>query len=253
MIIETNQIYLGNSYRLLKYIPDKSVDLVIIDPPYDFKHGGKMTGIFRDRGTRHFDALENTGLTLNYDYKSILEQLNRVMKCVNIYIWCNKEQLLQYLNFYNDKKYRFELFIWEKTNPMPLTNNRFLPDKEYCLWFGENGKVKLRGDYSTKNTVYREKANTDDKKIFSHPTIKPLEIIKNMVINSSDENDIVLDCFMGSGTTCVAAKELGRRYIGIEIDKNYFKIAKDRLNGITTNGQTSIFTDFDNVEVIKND
>ena len=84
-------------------------------------------------------------------------------------------------------------------------------------------------------------------KIYKHPTIKPLNIIENLIINSSNENDIVLDCFCGSGTTGVACKELNRKFIGIEIDREYHKIAVDRLNGITANGQTTIFTDFENI------
>jgi DNA modification methylase len=85
--------------------------------------------------------------------------------------------------------------------------------------------------------VFREKANVEDKKLFSHPTIKPIKFIKNMIINSSNECDIVADFFLGSGTTCVAAKELKRNYIGFEIDKEYFEIAKKRLNNETANGQ----------------
>ena len=77
-----------------------------------------------------------------------------------------------------------------------------------------------------------------------HPTIKPLELVKRHILHSTQPNDIVLDCFCGSGTTCVAAKETGRRFIGMEIDPEYHKIAVDRLNGINVNGQTSIFTDF---------
>ena len=85
----------------------------------------------------------------------------------------------------------------------------------------------------------------DDKKLYNHPTIKPLELVKRHLLHSSNENDIVLDCFCGSGTTCVAAKETGTRYIGTEIDPTYYKIAVNRLNGINANGQQSIFTDFD--------
>ena len=80
-----------------------------------------------------------------------------------------------------------------------------------------------------------------DKGNFEHPTIKPLEFVKNHIINSTGEGDIVLDPFCGSGTTCVAAKELGRQYIGIEIDPKYAKIAEDRLNGITASGQIGMF------------
>ena len=89
------------------------------------------------------------------------------------------------------------------------------------------------------STVYHTNINVNDKKQFKHPTIKPLEIVKKHIINSTNENDIVLDCFCGSGTTCVACKETGRRFIGMEIDPKYHKIAVDRLNGILANGQIS--------------
>ena len=73
--------------------------------------------------------------------------------------------------------------------------------------------------------------NKKDKDLYKHPTIKPLEIIKNFVINSSNENDNVLDCFMGSGTTGVACKELNRNFYGVELDKEYFEIARERIGG----------------------
>lgn len=72
----------------------------------------------------------------------------------------------------------------------------------------------------------------EDKKLYKHPTIKPLNIIENLVINSSNENDVVLDCFMGSGTTGVACKKLNRKFIGIEIDEKYFEIAKNRIEEV---------------------
>lgn len=204
-----------------------------------------MTGIFKDRGTRHFDAIEGKNLDKNIDM-SIFTDLVRIMKKINIYVWCNKEQLHQYLDFFENKDCLFEMLIWNKTNPIPLTNNRYLPDKEYCLLFREKS-TGLNGSYETKKTVYYQEANVDDKKLYKHPTIKPLNIIKNLIINSSNKDDIVLDCFCGSGTTCVAAKDLGRNYIGMEIDPEFHRIAIDRVNGILANGQTSIFTDFENL------
>jgi len=80
--------------------------------------------------------------------------------------------------------------------------------------------------------------------LFKHPTIKPLDIVKRHLLHSSKPNDIVADFFLGSGTTCVAAKELGRQYIGFELDKEYYNIAKDRLNGITANGQIGMQMDY---------
>ena len=87
--------------------------------------------------------------------------------------------------------------------------------------------------------------NKSDKDTYEHPSIKPMELVKRHLLHSTQPNDLVLDCFSGSGTTCVAAKELGRRFIGMEIDPRYYKISVDRLNGINSNGQTSIFTDFE--------
>lgn len=291
--IKPNNLYCGDSYELIKNIPDKSVDLVIIDPPYEFCMGGKGGGALGERKARnageitsldtdltkrkvgtgyscgggcsgtknrnYHSQINETDVTLaNDDNKNItrfiskgitneiLTQLVRVMKKVNIYIWCSKAQLRQLLNFFGDLGCNLDLLTWHKTNPIPTCNNTYLSDTEYCV-FAREGGVKLYGSVETKKKYYVTSINTADKELYKHPTIKPLNIIKNLIINSSKENDIVLDCFMGSGTTCVAAKELNRQYIGIELDPTFYKIAKDRLNGIDANGQTSIFTDFENL------
>lgn len=241
-MLEINQIHLGNSYELIKEIPDKSVDLIIIDPPYNFHCGARETGLFKNRKTKIHDKIQGTILTegINND---IFPDLIRIMKNINIYIFCNKDQIRDYLNiFYEFKKTHFELLTWHKTNPPPMTKNTFLPDTEYCLYFRK--KVLLNDGYDLKMKYWITPSNIDDKVFYDHPTIKPLGIIMTMIKHSSNENDLVLDCFSGSGTTCVAAKELGRRFIGIENDPHYHKISVDRLNGICANGQTSIFTDF---------
>lgn len=89
--------------------------------------------------------------------------------------------------------------------------------------------------------------NKKDKEKYGHPTIKPLSIIKNLIRNSSNEGDIVLDCFSGSGTTCAAAKELNRKFVGIEINPDYHKISLDRIEGILANGQLSFDTDINKI------
>ena len=121
---------------------------------------------------------------------------------------------------------------WHRTNPLPTMNNTYANDTEYCIMAREKGTF-LGGTYETKKKYYVSKSNVEDKNLYEHPTIKPLNIIKNLIINSSNENDVILDCFMGSGTTAVACKELGRNFIGFEINKKYFQIAQDRLKGIT--------------------
>ena len=237
-----NKITLGDSYMLIKNIPDNSIDLIIIDPPYEISTGVHSSEFLK--GRKELDSTKqifNKKLDVGIN-NEILKELNRIMKITNIYIWCNKKQLYQYLDFYNKENIQLEVIIWNKYNCLPLTNNTYLPDKEYCLYFKEKG-ICLNTTYETAKTVYEIPINISDKKKFKHPTIKPINIIKNLIINSSNKEDIVLDCFSGSGTTCVAAKELERQFIGIEIDPEYHRISVDRLNGVLANGQISVFTD----------
>lgn len=267
-----NSIVLGDSYELINKIPNNSIDLVIIDPPYEFDMGGGG-GTFgianRDYHNAYLNLYHETGSTEDteklriqanikknadsyrfiskgFDF-SILDELDRVMKKTNIYIWCSKAQVRKILDYYDDKGCNIDILTWHKTNPTPMCNNTYLSDTEYCIFAREKG-VRLYGSMETKKKYYVTSANTDDKKLYKHPTIKPINIIKNLIINSSNENDIVLDCFSGSGTTCVDAKESNRNFLGIELDKTFYKISNDRLNGINANGQTSIFTDFNSLE-----
>lgn len=252
-----NKITLGDSYELIKQIPDNSIDLIVTDPPYEYTTGGGAgcfgtkkrryhkeyykvatnTNTLNERKVKNRVEIKHISSGINY---SILEELDRIMKKINIYIWCSKHQIEPLLNHYLDKKCNIEILTWHKTNPLPTMNNTYANDTEYCIFARESGVV-LNGNYETKRKYYVTNINKKDKDKFKHPTIKPLQIIKNLIINSSNEGDIVLDCFSGSGTTCVAAKELNRQFIGMEIDPEYYKISIDRLNGILANGQTSMF------------
>ena len=241
-----NTIQLGDCYELIKNIPDHSIDLVYIDVPYQhtqingYYGGGGSFGIDSRKYQRTLRDKElMSGINM-----SILDDICRVMKHIYIYIWCSKEQIPKFINYFLNKKCLYEIMVWCKSNPTPTCNNKYLSDIEYCLMFREKGTI-IGGSYETKSKFYISGTNVSDKELFLHPTIKPLELVKNHIINSTKEGDIVLDCFCGSGTTCLACKELGRNYIGMEIDKEYHKIAVDRLNGITAQGQTSIFTNFD--------
>ena len=215
----------GNCYDELKKIPDNSVDLVVTDPPYEIVglHGA---GIIKNRPYLRQMMNSNLGSGINIE---LLDELSRIMKHIYIYIWCNKEQLYDYLTYFvKEKGCNFEMFIWNKTNVPPFTNGHYLKDKEYCLLFWEQG-CKIQGSYETMATVYRTTINSKDKLYYKHPTIKPLIILENFVKNSSREGDTVLDCFMGSGTTGVACRNLNRDFIGIEINPEYYEIRKNRI------------------------
>jgi DNA modification methylase len=164
------------------------------------------------------------------DY-AIFDEFKRVMKKVNLFIWCSKLQLIDILNYWG-KDNNYEVLVWVKTNPTPQTNNVWLPDIEYCLYFREKG-VKLNDGYDIKSKWYQAPINKADKDLYDHPTIKPLDLVKKHLLHTTQENDIVLDTFIGSGTTAVACKELKRNYIGFELDETYYKIAVDRINGVS--------------------
>lgn len=241
-----NTIQLGDCYELIKQIPDKSIDLVYIDIPYLMARGGYGSSEISTRLRKRNDSIEEIRNGIDY---SIFDELCRVMKHTYIYIWCSKNQILDIMKYFiEEKKCLYELLVWCKTNPSPTGNNMYLPDVEYCLMFREPGKTKLNDGYELKSRFHVSCSNKSDKDLFKHPTIKPLELVKRHILHSTQPNDIVLDCFCGSGTTCVACKETDRRFIGMEIDPEYHKIAVNRLNGITADGQLSIFTDISQIK-----
>ena len=255
-IIQTNNIYHGDSYKLIKEIPDKSIDLIYTDIPYDFvdNGGGGAFGVKkRDYHKEYQKVSINTQNTLekNTDQLidvvlgidwAILDEFIRIQPNIYIYIWCSKKQIPYLIDYYvNKHKCYFDILVWCKSNPIPACNGTYLSDVEYCLMFREEG-TKINGNYQTKSKWYLSSINVFDKEKYKHPTIKPIELVKRHIINSTTKESIVFDPFMGSGTTCVAAKELGRKYIGFEINEKYFNIAKDRLNGFDQKGVMDLFT-----------
>lgn len=298
--MKLNKIYLGDAYELIKQIPDKSIDLIVTDPPYEFIPGGsghsdlgqrKRTnandiynldtnrtkqnivtggGCFGTKQRDYYSKFSETDVSkqrqeyLDYVAKhgkdeeserlriiangidnnnntrfisegisnEILREFVRVMKKGNIYIFCNKNQLRQYFDFFGDLGWNLDLLVWNKTNCIPTINNTYLANLEYCVFARESG-APLYGSYETKSKCYTSSCNKKDKDLFLHPTIKPLPFIKNLIINSSQENQVVLDPFIGSGTTAVACKELNRKYIGFELNPKFYEIANDRLNDVT--------------------
>ena len=221
-MLKTNEIYNIDCMEGLKLIDDNSIDLVIIDPPY-------LLNINNVKNLSNMNRYANDLLNLKdgFDLK-VLDLLIQKMKKINIYIYCSKRQVKDLLNYFSNKNCNHEILTWHKQNPSPLINNNYLPDTEYILFFREKG-VKLYGNYHTKRKYYISLTNKVDKQKYKHPTIKPLELIEYHIENSSKEGDLLLDCFAGSGTTLVGAINKNRRYIGFEIDKNYYEIAKKRI------------------------
>ena len=182
MPMELNNIYLGSAYELIKELPDKSVDLIITDPPYDIgtSHG---SGILKDKNICYLTELEEAEINEGFDYK-ILDEFVRVMKKINIYIFCNKKQVPIYLKYFEKLNCNYDFLLWEKENPVPLCGTHYLVDKEYCLFFWEQGAY-IHIPYERGKTIYRSKTNVADKEIYKHPTCKNITMIETLIANSS--------------------------------------------------------------------
>lgn len=215
--------------NVLSKMDNNSVDLIVTDPPYLISAtngGGTINNV--KKLNKSLEDLVDSNITNGYDIELFGKEFVRVLKDINIYLWCNKAQIPDYFNFYVNKlKCKFDILCWHKTNALPTYSNKYLSDTEYLLYFRRGGICNPE-TYEDAKTFYIAPINHKDKKEFGHPTIKPLDITEKIIRNSSKEGDIILDPFAGSGTTCVAAKNLNRKYIGIELDKNYFNIAKER-------------------------
>ena len=217
------EIYKGDCLEKLDQIEDNSIDLVIIDPPYEIRtmKGGWSIGKrkYKDEVSTMIDGFST----------EVLNKLCDKMKKINIYIYCSKLQLPKLLNYFIEKKCNYEVLAYHKTNPTPLCGNTYLPDTEFVIFAREKG-VKVYGEYRTKFKYYIDKVNKEDKKKYGHPTCKPVPFLEKHIINSSQKGDLVLDCFMGSGSTGVACMLTDRKFIGIELDDKYFEVAESRLN-----------------------
>lgn len=218
-----DEIIHGDCLAGLKSLPDGCVDLCVTDPPYELQqHSG--AGAFGRKNREYHHGIDHLQSGVSND---ILREIMRVCKRPNIYIFCSKDQLPQLLLFALDNGLKYDLLTWHKTNPVPTCNNKYLSDTEYIV-FMRNG-ANLYGTYETKRKYFITPTNVEDKRRWGHPTIKPLGIVQTLISNSSQPGGVILDPFMGSGTTAVAALREGRHYIGYELDEEYYRIAQQRI------------------------
>lgn len=237
-MIELNHIYNMDCLEGMKQIPERSIDLVVCDPPYLIGNQGggfwskaKEGNHYNARGTRKgMDKLNDIKDGIG---EIFLDKICQMMKRINIYIFCSQKQIPQYIDYFvNKRQCNWNLLSWHKTNPIPACGNKYLNDTEYILFFREKG-VRLFGSYETKRTFYTTLRNQQDNIRYGHPTVKPCQIIQNFIVNSSNKGEIILDPFIGSGTTAVACIKENRNYIGFEINKEYFTNAQKRIDEVT--------------------
>ena len=203
------RLYLGDCTTLLDDIAP-TVDVLITDPPYEITATGG--GIVADRQY----LADMVGFTdCGFDY-SILNRFN------NWSCFGTLRQVPKLINAAEGK--RWMLITWNKPDPAPLCNGNYLPDTEYIVHAWSTGR--LYGDCKDKARFIVRPSNRENG---LHPNCKPLDVMEKIVKNASDEGQIVLDCFAGSGTTGVACIRNGRRFVGIERDKKHFATAVRRI------------------------
>lgn len=236
-------LYLGDCLEILKEIPDSSVDLVLTDPPYNISQKGKTIdrSKFNAVGYKNrnplkldfgdWDNMERQEF-LDFTKKWLIETI-RVLKDGGTLISFFSKEDISYLGWVgtdNGMRTR-SIFTWHKTNPVPsIMKVNYLSSCEFA-YIGSKGTKSWTFNFDLQKTMHNffETSNASAYKETEHPTEKPVEMFQHFIKIHTNENDTVLDCFMGSGTTGVACEKLNRNFIGIEKDEKYFKIAQDRI------------------------
>ena len=244
-----NKILNGNTLQLIKKIPDKSYDLVFADPPYNMQIGESLRRPDDSKVSGVDDKWDKFESFSQYDQFCIewLKECRRILKD-NGSLWVigsyhNIFRLgyhIQNLNYWilND-------VIWRKSNPMPnFKGTRFTNAHETLIWASKNKKskytfnyqslkclnddIQMRSDWTFPICNGKERLKKNGKKV--HSTQKPEALLHRIILATTNKGDAVFDPFIGTGTTAVVAKKLGRIFCGIEKDKKYFKAASNRIS-----------------------
>ncbi len=228
------QIYHANAFEIIKdfYQQNLKVDAIITDPPYNISVKNNFSTL---------KSAKRQGIDFGEWDKNfkLLEWIKRYAPLVNpngcMVIFCSYRSISYIADFLEENGFVVKDFIqWVKNNPMPRNiNRRYVQDTEFALW-----AVKKKAKWvfnKPKNEKYLRPLILKSPVVgglekVKHPTQKSLALMEKIISIHTNPNDIVLDPFMGSGTTGLACKNLERNFIGIESEKEYFQIAKKRLN-----------------------
>ena len=204
----------GDCHQLLPTLPDKSVSLIVTDPPYN--------EVNRDsNGLRGLDKGVADSASIDIDF--LVPEFSRI--CTgSIYVWCGIEQVSLWRKAFVKARWSTRQCAWKKTNPSPM-NAQYIwtSGLELCV-FAKRPKATFNRFFETPLWEGPTRPKESD-----HPTNKPIWLMEELIDASSEIGDTVLDPFMGGGSTGIACKNLGRKFIGIELDKKYYELATKRI------------------------
>jgi modification methylase len=253
-----DHILQGDCIEVLNTLPERSIDLIFADPPYNLQLQNELWRPNMTRVDAVADAWDKFDGFAEYDRFTLawLSACRRVLKDTGT-LWV----IGSYHNIYRVGAILMDLgywilndIVWVKTNPMPnFRGVRFTNAHETLIWAQKvkrtrytfnhhamkalNDGLQMRSDWSIPLCTGRERIKVDGAK--AHSAQKPEALLYRVILSSSNPGDIVLDPFFGSGTTGTVAKKLNRRWIGIERDANYVKLAHERINSVQTEPVTN--------------
>lgn len=219
----------GDCLKLMNEIPDNSVDLIITDPPYNISRPNN----FKTMGSASRIGMDFGDWDKGFDLIGYIKLLPRILKeNANIVIFSAWENLARIKYACQDNNIQIKrCLVLNKSNPAPFNRDRmFVNDVEFALWGVYNSKGKPKNwTFNRINKVEKCCIDTTVQSSKYHPTMKDIKLIQHLIEVLSNRGGVVLDPFLGSGTTALACINTERRYIGFEIDENYFNIAKERI------------------------
>jgi site-specific DNA-methyltransferase (adenine-specific) len=225
----------GDCLEIMKKMASDSIDCVVCDPPYKTTSRGSygdFGGWFKKKnGMNGNGGFDNNELLIE-DY---LPLLMKVMKPnAHAYLMCNNKNLVSFHVAIESAGFKvFKTLIWAKNNA--VTNMYYMDSHEYIIFF-RKGKAKKINNCGTKSVLY-----FDNPRNKVHPSEKPVDLLETLIKNSTNENDVVLDFTMGSGSTGIACINTNRQFIGMELDQTYFEIAKKRIEEHQDQAQGRLF------------
>lgn len=214
---------------VLKNIADQSIDLIVTDPPYRTTargNAGNSGGMLQKEINKRGRVFVHNNIVCS-EYAA---EFYRVLKDgSHCYVMSNHINLIEMLNTFTSCGFHFtKSLIWDKGNK--IMGQYYMSQFEYVLFF-RKGRAKRIANCGTSDIIAIPNRKTKDANGNNiHDTEKPVELMQILIENSSKFNDLILDPFMGSGSTGVACAKTHRNFIGIEIDKTYFDIARERVN-----------------------